>query len=668
MTMKYSESHAGFYFLTPSIPLKFGGLTTALFRRADFFTKEFNNYVTVLTFKYSPNIDYVKESLTERGYINDKVILNNIYEYYSQSPLNNRLNHPLSLFTNVENKENGEYQSTEFDTILMKSGLENNFYIKIECYNQGVLERIYELNENNNLKRIRNFKDGNLVEELFYRNDGTLYLRKTFEGTAKSKIKEIFLIGNNEEVIKRFKNHKEFQTNWMNELMDNQKENFLIVDGRPLDSFVLNYKAKKVLKLFVIHSTHLRDPFETYSTLRMGNRALLNTDHIDRADGIIFLTNAQKDDVKKRFGDRSTYKVIPHYLEYEEKKKVIPKEENQFVVISRFHEEKQLDHIIKAFSIVRDAGFEFKLNLFGDGGTKHQLETLIEDLNLHEQVLLKGFTANPLQEFEVSEGSFLTSKYEGFGLTILESLISGCPVFAYDIKYGPSDMIENGYNGYLVEKNNINELAERLITYIKLSSEEKQTLINHARESAEKFNREAHAQQWKEALDGALLNFEYRRKAEKRNNIQYNLSNISFNRKEMKVQIALKSVTEAYTTLINDLDFIEIGVDKLKIKMDLNQELSQNGELVYECVFPFELLKKNIEVSGKCYIYCYIKLDGVIHTERLKTINGVMRNRENIQSYSKNIYQLKGKPNHGIEIKRQKLDGLKGIFRYIKYM
>src|SRR5699024_1759779 len=58
--------------------------------------------------------------------------------------------------------------------------------------------------------------------------------------------------------------------------------------------------------------------------------------------------------------------------------------------------------------------------------------------------------------------SFLTSKTEGFGLVVMESLNAGCPVVSYDLNYGPSDLIQNGKNGILVEQNNINELAKAM--------------------------------------------------------------------------------------------------------------------------------------------------------------------------------------------------------------
>lgn len=663
--MKYSDESTKFFFLTPSIPLKFGGLTTALFRRADSFTKHFNNNVTVLTFKYSPNIDYIKTDLDNKGYTNDKVRLNNLYEYFSYSSTSERVEDPLLLFSEVEKTGPNEYKSEEYDLILMKSNKENNYFIKIECYNDEILQKIYELNEGKNLKRVRSFEKGNLVGELFYRNDQTVYMEKTFCGTPKSKTIEILLIERNGDLTKKFSTHKSLQKYWLSELLDEQKNNFLVVDGRALDSLVLDYNEKKTSKIFVVHSTHVREPFGTFSTLRLGNRTLL--ENIGQADNIVFLTNGQKNDIVKRFGDRPNYRVIPHFLEPDNTKVRNEKVKNRFVVISRFHEEKQLDHIIKAFSIVRAAGLDFTLNIFGDGATKQQLETSIDELGLQENVILKNFTSNPFHEFEISEGSILTSRYEGFGLTILESLISSCPVFAYDVKYGPSDMVESGYNGYLVEKNNINELADKLISYIKLPGAQKQLLMNNAVESAKNFNEESFARRWKEALDSANHNSNHRYKTAKQENIRCKLDYIGFSDGKLKTQISVRSATNEYKTLEKDCKGIQLEINNQYIEMDFKKRTADN-QLIYESFIPFELLKKWMDIKRTSSIYYYLNLDNIIYKNRLKISTELNQSRESIQSYSKNIYQLIRKTDNVIELKKQNLDGLKGILRYIKHL
>ncbi|MEJ7541562.1 glycosyltransferase [Staphylococcus intermedius] len=56
----------------------------------------------------------------------------------------------------------------------------------------------------------------------------------------------------------------------------------------------------------------------------------------------------------------------------------------------------------------------------------------------------------------------MASQFEGFALSVMESVNNGCPVLAYDIRYGPRDLIVEGKNGHLVESQNIEDLAEKM--------------------------------------------------------------------------------------------------------------------------------------------------------------------------------------------------------------
>ena len=48
----------------------------------------------------------------------------------------------------------------------------------------------------------------------------------------------------------------------------------------------------------------------------------------------------------------------------------------------------------------------------------------------------------------------------------MESISMGCPVIAYDVMYGPNEIIDHAKNGYLVEANNINQLANYMTQII----------------------------------------------------------------------------------------------------------------------------------------------------------------------------------------------------------
>ena len=99
------------------------------------------------------------------------------------------------------------------------------------------------------------------------------------------------------------------------------------------------------------------------------------------------------------------------------------------------------------------SGYQTELHLFGrdEDNQIPLMNTLISELKLSDKVKIFKYTNQPLQEFKILK-PLLTSQYEGFGLTLMESIEMGCPVLSYNVRYGPSEIIQNGINGYLIEK------------------------------------------------------------------------------------------------------------------------------------------------------------------------------------------------------------------------
>ena len=90
----------------------------------------------------------------------------------------------------------------------------------------------------------------------------------------------------------------------------------------------------------------------------------------------------------------------------------------------------------------------------------------INDLNLADTVFLKKSVSNIAEKYIESSIFILSSRNEGFGLVLLEALALGIPSVSFSCKFGPEELIENGENGFLVEPENTERLAEKIITLI----------------------------------------------------------------------------------------------------------------------------------------------------------------------------------------------------------
>lgn len=126
---------------------------------------------------------------------------------------------------------------------------------------------------------------------------------------------------------------------------------------------------------------------------------------------------------------------------------------------------------------------------------------MIDNLNLNQNVFLRGYTHNINQALQSAECTLLTSIYEGFALVVQESLANGTPVIAYDIKYGPSDMIEDGKNGYLIEDGNIDQLARKIYMYLFKNEDEKNKFIESAILKAQSYSYERFANNWNDLFN-----------------------------------------------------------------------------------------------------------------------------------------------------------------------
>jgi glycosyltransferase involved in cell wall biosynthesis len=90
----------------------------------------------------------------------------------------------------------------------------------------------------------------------------------------------------------------------------------------------------------------------------------------------------------------------------------------------------------------------------------------------------------------------LSSRYEGFGLVLLEASVCGLPLISFDCKQGPSEIIENGKNGYLVKPvGNVGGLTKAICAMI--SDENKRRIMGReAQQMSQRFSLNRISEQW----------------------------------------------------------------------------------------------------------------------------------------------------------------------------
>lgn len=123
---------------------------------------------------------------------------------------------------------------------------------------------------------------------------------------------------------------------------------------------------------------------------------------------------------------------------------------------------KQFDKLITAYSKSILPRQKIKLVLLGDGPVRKKLEEHVKFQALEEHVQFIGWKENPFPYMKKALFTILSSKNEGFGNVLVESLACQTPVVSFDCLSGPSEIITNKYNGLLVKNQNVEKLAQAI--------------------------------------------------------------------------------------------------------------------------------------------------------------------------------------------------------------
>ena len=171
--------------------------------------------------------------------------------------------------------------------------------------------------------------------------------------------------------------------------------------------------------------------------------------------------------------------------------------ENTVISIGRLEKQKDFVTLIKAYKRVAELYPDWKLKIYGQGNRKDELQGLIERENLTTNIRLCGVTHNPFLEMKKAKIFVLSSFYEGFPNVLCEAMHAGLPCVSTKCECGPSELINDGKNGFLVQIGNINQMAEKIIALIE-SEKMRSSMGEEAKRSTERLSRDVICQKWRE--------------------------------------------------------------------------------------------------------------------------------------------------------------------------
>lgn len=335
----------------------------------------------------------------------------------------------------------------------------------------------------------------------FYRKDGTLAIVYQYD---ENDIENIVLFDKNIIPIKSFVFEEELHLYllyyYLNSFHHTDRINLIMDREGFLEDKITDGSIAANIKCFVLlHSSH--------NAIEVGSLDIKTPPYVKRLkenDGIIVLTPQQAEDVRNDFGDYGNVYYIPHPVKHQNPSSHSDRIKNRVIAVSRLSVEKQHNKMIRIFAKVVQKIPDAQLDIFGNGELKMELEQLIKELNLQNNIHLRGYTSNVEKEYRTAQCSLLTSALEGQPLVILESLSFGCPVISSNIKYGPVDMIDDGKNGFLLPENDEDMFAERIIDVL-LNQKLAEKLSENAYKSIERFSDKSIAKLWKSWVEKVMI-------------------------------------------------------------------------------------------------------------------------------------------------------------------
>lgn len=221
-----------------------------------------------------------------------------------------------------------------------------------------------------------------------------------------------------------------------------------------------------------------------------------------RADLIVTLTQEDRDRYQRAFRGGTRVEQIYNPMIPPETEPVYDTASHTIISVGRLARQKGFDYLIQIADIVRKRHPHWQWLILGEGEEREKLEAMLAERCL-SQVRLVGKVDHVGDYLSHAAMFVLTSRFEGFSLALAEAKAHRLPVVSFRCPSGPSELVIDGVNGYLVECFDIEQMAESICKLIE-NDERRKAFSSRSLMDCEKLDFAGVTAKWKQIINDLL--------------------------------------------------------------------------------------------------------------------------------------------------------------------
>ncbi len=169
------------------------------------------------------------------------------------------------------------------------------------------------------------------------------------------------------------------------------------------------------------------------------------------------------------------------------------------IAVGKMSYQKGYDLLLQSWQLIHAEFSDWKLEIYGKKDLISELEQQAVALGIRHAVCFSDPVTDIETKYLQSSVYAMSSRYEGFGMVLIEAMACGVPCVSFDCDFGPSEIIADGVDGLLVENGNCEQLAKALGKLMRNESL-RRTYGMNARENVRRYSTESVVETWDELL------------------------------------------------------------------------------------------------------------------------------------------------------------------------